>query len=65
MTSVLHKTAYNRAKTVRVGTFAQLAGGGIPNSGRACSAFYAALTGVPKATCHATCVTSRLVWFYL
>ena len=32
MTPALHKTAYNRAKTARVGEFAQLAGGGAPNS---------------------------------
>ena len=28
----LHKTAYNRAKSARAGAFAQLAGGGTPNS---------------------------------
>ena len=28
MTPALHKTAYNRAKTARVGAFEQLSGGG-------------------------------------
>ena len=29
MMPTLHKTAYNRAKTARVGAFAQLSGGGV------------------------------------
>jgi len=65
--TALHKTAYNRAKTARVGAFAQLdgGGGGTPNSGRAGSAFYAALTGILEATCRAPCATSRLGCFCL
>ena len=62
--TALHKTAYNRAKTARVGEFAQLAGG-TTYRGRACSAFYAALTGIPEATCRAPCATSRLACFCL
>ena len=67
MTPTLHETAYNRAKTPRVGAFAQLSGGGggTPNSGRAQSAFYDALTGILKATCRALRATGRLACFYL
>jgi hypothetical protein len=60
MNATLHRTAYNRAKTARAGAFAQLAGGGTIFRGRACSAFYAALTGIPEATCRATCAAGRL-----
>ena len=42
-----------------------LGGVQIFDAGRACSAFYAALTGIPEATCRASCATSRLACFCL
>ena len=51
-------------RVAKARAFAQLTGG-TPNCGRACSAFYAALTGIPEATCRAPCATSRLACFCL
>ena len=76
MKPALHKPAYNRAKTARVGAFAQLSGGGkckIENvKCKICSydtgshfTLYTLHFTLSKATCRAPCATCRLACFCL